>query len=80
MMPFILLSQFSTPIGNMPICSVPEVHRPRCGNCGNNAGVYLEGVGLRSVERLWPLMVISAVSVPGCRASPRRGFFRNKLV
>src|SRR5262249_44839327 len=76
LMPFILLSGFSTPIGNMPLLfQYLTFVDPLRYAVDMTRRVYLEGVGLgQLVPDLVPLVVISAVTLPVAA-----WFFRNRL-
>ncbi len=76
MMPFILLSGFSTPIGNMPLAFQYLTYvDPLRYAVDITRRVYLEGVGLGQLwNDLWPLAAISLVTLPIAA-----WFFRNKL-
>jgi ABC-2 type transport system permease protein len=76
LMPFILLSGFSTPIGNMPeLFQLLTFIDPLRYAVDITRRVYLEGVGLGQLwNDLSPLMMISAVTLPVAA-----WFFRNRL-
>jgi ABC-2 type transport system permease protein len=77
LMPFILLSGFSTPIGNMPALFqwITYVNPLRYA-VDITRRVYLEGVGPAELfPDLWPLAVIGAVTLPVAA-----WMFRNRLV
>ena len=76
LMPFILLSGFTTPIANMPVLfqSLTLIDPLRYA-VDITRRVYLEGAGLGQLwTDIWPLIVISAVSLPVAA-----WFFRNRL-
>jgi ABC-2 type transport system permease protein len=77
LMPFILLSGFATPIGNMPeLFQLLTFIDPLRYAVDITRRVYLEGVGLGQLwNDLWPLMAISAVTLPVAA-----WFFRNRLI
>jgi ABC-2 type transport system permease protein len=76
LMPFILLSGFSTPIGNMPLLfQYLTFIDPLRYAVDMTRRVYLEGVGLgQLIPDLLPLVAISAVTLPVAA-----WFFRNRL-
>jgi ABC-2 type transport system permease protein len=77
LMPFVLLSGFATPIGNMPpLFQYLTFIDPLRYAVEITRRVYLEGVGLAELwNSLWPLAAISAVTLPVAA-----WFFRNRLV
>ncbi len=76
LMPFILLSGLATPIGNMPeVFQWITFINPLRYVLDITRRVYLEGAGLgQIVGDLWPLVVISAVTLPVAS-----WMFRNRL-
>jgi ABC-2 type transport system permease protein len=76
LMPFILLSGFATPIGNMPLAfQYLTFINPLRYAVDMTRRVYLEGVGLTQLlPDLWPLAVISLVTLPVAA-----WFFRHRL-
>jgi ABC-2 type transport system permease protein len=77
LMPFVLLSGFATPIGNMPVFfQYLTFIDPLRYAVDMTRRVYLEGAGFEQLwNDLWPLAVISAVTLPVAA-----WFFRNRLV
>jgi ABC-2 type transport system permease protein len=65
-MPFILLSGLTTPIGNMPeIFQIITFINPLRYIIDITRRVYLEGAPLHDlIGDLWPLVAISAVTLP----------------
>jgi ABC-2 type transport system permease protein len=76
LMPFILLSGFASPIGNMPLLfQYLTFIDPLRYAVDITRRVYLEGAGLDQLwGDLWPLAVISGVTLPVAA-----WFFRNRL-
>jgi ABC-2 type transport system permease protein len=76
MMPFVILSGFSTPIANMPpFFQLLTYLDPLRYAVDITRRVYLEGVGLPQLwNDLWPLAVIAMVTLPVAA-----WFFRNRL-
>jgi pyoluteorin transport system permease protein len=76
LMPFILLSGLATPIGNMPeIFQILTFINPLRYAIDVTRRVYLEGASLgQLVGDLWPLVVISAATLPVAA-----WMFRNRL-
>jgi ABC-2 type transport system permease protein len=77
LMPFILLSGFATPIGNMPVLFQDLTFiNPLRYTIDITRRVYLEGAGFAQVlPDLWPLAVIAAVTLPVAA-----WMFRNRLL
>jgi ABC-2 type transport system permease protein len=77
LMPFVLLSGFATPIGNMPpLFQLLTFIDPLRYAVDLTRRVYLEGTGLGDLwSDLWPLALISGVTLPVAA-----WFFRNRLV
>ncbi|MDB6000377.1 MAG: putative type transporter, permease protein [Rhizobacter sp.] len=75
-MPLMLLSGLTTPVGNMPeVLQIATLANPLRFGIDIVQRVYLEGVGLRDVWRsLIPLAIISALTLPTAA-----WLFRNRL-